>query len=103
MPARAFARRGAGLVRTGLMRVLIATALWPNPERPLLGSHVRAQVESLATVGVECEVVAPSGRGRIGKYVEIADQVNRRLRKEHFDLVHAHYGFSGIAARLQWK
>src|SRR6516225_1587104 len=85
------------------MRVLIATALWPTMKRPWYGSHIRAQVESLAGVGVECEVVSPSGTGRFVKYAELAGQVNRRLRKEQFDLVHAHYGFSGIAARLQWK
>jgi teichuronic acid biosynthesis glycosyltransferase TuaC len=83
------------------MRVLVVTTMWPNNVRPLLGANIRAQVMSVAALGVEHVVLVTHGGSRVGRYARLARAVTSRLHTEHFDLVHAHYGFSGIAARAQ--
>jgi glycosyltransferase involved in cell wall biosynthesis len=83
------------------MRVLVATVIYPTAQRPVSGTFVRTQVEALRALGVDVDVVVFSGRTRKLAYPAGVVEVNRRLRRGGYDLVHAHYGFVGIAARLQ--
>jgi glycosyltransferase involved in cell wall biosynthesis len=80
------------------VRVLIVTNFLPDPEYPARGLWVRDQIEEVRSRGVEVEVFGfPPGRGH---YIPATRRLRRLLRRERFDLVHAHYGLPGWCARL---
>jgi len=76
------------------MRALVVTNMWPTPSEPQLGSFVRDQVSALQELeGVDVEVFSfPLGGARA--YVSAARELRRRYRREHFDVVHAHFGLT---------
>jgi glycosyltransferase involved in cell wall biosynthesis len=37
--------------------VLVVTNMWPEPERPVYGIHVKRQIDSLIAAGVRCDVL----------------------------------------------
>jgi teichuronic acid biosynthesis glycosyltransferase TuaC len=80
------------------MRVLVVTNFLPDPGAPQRGRWVRDQVEELRQRGVEVEVFGfrPGSRN----YLPAALRLRRLLRRERFDLVHAHYGLTAWSAVL---
>src|SRR5262245_43050503 len=85
------------------MKVLITTAMYPTPKNPAFGSYVRTQVEALRQIGVEIELLVLQGRSRKLIYPKGVVQLHRRLTDGSIDLVHAHYSYVGMVARMQWK
>lgn len=80
------------------MRVLVVTNLTPDAAAPGRGEFVRDQVRCLERAGVEVELYSfPVGKRH---YLPATRQVRRLLRRERFDLVHAHYGLAGWCAAL---
>ena len=72
--------------------------MYPSRRRPALGGFVRDQVEALAGMdGLELELFAfdPGGWRAYGR---AARELRRRFEGERFDVVHAHYGFTGWSA-----
>ena len=80
------------------MRVLVVTNFSPDPETPQRGRWVHDQVAEIRRLGVEVEVFQFE-RGR-GEYIPATRRLRRLLRRERFDLVHAHYGLAGWCAKL---
>ena len=79
------------------MRVLVVTNLVPDPTTPQRGRWVRDQVAAIRTRGIEVEEFGfPRGRSN---YLPAARRLRALLRRERFDLVHAHYGLAGWVAR----
>jgi len=87
--------------RASDMRVLVVTNLWPSPHRPAYGTFIRSQVESLVGVDVETEVLVIEGKRSRSAYADAVAEVRRRVRSGRFDVVHAHYGYSGWVALCQ--
>ena len=85
----------------GDIRVLVLTNMYPTAAEPHLGCFVRDQVEDLRALGAEVEVQAFDGRQHKRRYLTAAATLRRALRRDRFDLVHAHYGLSGAVAALQ--
>jgi teichuronic acid biosynthesis glycosyltransferase TuaC len=85
------------------MSVLIFTNMYPTPEKPVFGTFVRTQVECLRRAGVELELLALDGPVRKLIYPKGLVQLHQRLRRGGVDLVHAHYGYTGIVARMQYQ
>jgi len=80
------------------VRVLVVTNFVPDAGAPQRGRWVRDQIVELRQLGVEVESFEfPPGRG---EYVPAARRLRRLLRRQRFDLVHAHYGLAGWVARL---
>lgn len=80
------------------MRVLVVTNFEPDERAPQRGRWVRDQVEEVRRRGVAVDLFSfPPGRG---EYVRATRRLRRLLRRERFDLVHAHYGLAGWCARL---
>jgi glycosyltransferase involved in cell wall biosynthesis len=78
--------------------VLVVTNFVPDAAAPQRGRWVRDQVEEIRRRGVEVEVFAfPRGRSH---YAPATRRLRGLLRRERFDLVHAHYGLPGWCARL---
>jgi teichuronic acid biosynthesis glycosyltransferase TuaC len=80
------------------MRVLVVTNFLPDAAAPQRGRWVRDQVEEIRRRGVEVEVFGfPPGSRH---YIPATRRLRRLLRRERFDLVHAHYGLTAWCAQL---
>lgn len=80
------------------MRVLVVTNFMPDADAPQRGRWVRDQIDELERRGVEAvRFEFPPGRG---EYLPATRRLRKLLRRESFDLVHAHYGLAGWCARL---
>jgi len=84
------------------LRVLVVTGIYPTEQRPAAGTFIKQQVDSLIAEGLDVEVLHP----RLGpmplRYAEAAAQVFRKTLTGRFDVVHGHYSFWSLIARLQW-
>jgi glycosyltransferase involved in cell wall biosynthesis len=80
------------------VRVLVVTNFEPDDSAPQRGRWVRDQVDEVRRRGVDVDVFSfPPGRG---EYIPATRRLRSLLRRERFDLVHAHYGLAGWCARL---
>jgi teichuronic acid biosynthesis glycosyltransferase TuaC len=84
-------------------RVLVVTNLWPTESDPGYGSFVQAQMESLRPLGVEFDTLFVDGRTSRWNYLRGIGRMRALLRKNRYDLVHAHFGLSGWVARCQFR
>ncbi|OLE37118.1 MAG: hypothetical protein AUG48_05265 [Actinobacteria bacterium 13_1_20CM_3_68_9] len=80
------------------MRVLVVTNMTPDPAAPSRGIFVRDQVAALRRRGIDVELLSFPGGG--WNYPRAVPQIRRLLRRERFDLVHAHFGLAGWCASL---
>jgi glycosyltransferase involved in cell wall biosynthesis len=80
------------------MRVLVVTNFEPDPGAPQRGRWVRDQVDALRALGVEIDLFSfpPGSR----EYIPATRRLRALLRRERFDLVHAHYGLPGWCAHF---
>jgi teichuronic acid biosynthesis glycosyltransferase TuaC len=80
------------------VRVLVVTNFEPDDSAPQRGRWVRDQIDEVRRSGVDVDVFSfPPGRG---EYIPATRRLRALLRREHFDLVHAHYGLPGWCAQL---
>jgi glycosyltransferase involved in cell wall biosynthesis len=84
-----------------LYRVLVVANLWPYEADPSYGCFVKAQMESLRSLGVDYDVLFINGRESRWNYLRALLQLWQRLRTHRYDLIHAHMGLSGLVARCQ--
>jgi teichuronic acid biosynthesis glycosyltransferase TuaC len=97
-PAEPSPRSGSAADTLTRVRVLVVTNFVPDASAPQRGRWVRNQVDEVRRLGVEVDVFAfPRGRG---EYLPATRRLRALLRRERFDLVHAHYGLPGWCARL---
>lgn len=84
------------------LRILTLTNMWPTPRIPMGGIFVREQVDSLRKRGLEIDVLFVNGveEGK-GAYLAGFGKVRRKVAEGSYDLIHAHYVFSGILALTQ--
>ena len=80
------------------MRVLVVTNFMPDAGAPQRGRWVRDQVDEMRQRGIEVDLFE-FARGR-SEYAPATRRLRALLRRERFDLVHAHYGLAGWVARL---
>ncbi|MGD9736786.1 MAG: glycosyltransferase [Solirubrobacterales bacterium] len=80
------------------MRVLVVHNFEPDEGAPQRGRWVRDQIDELRRLGVEI-VVFSFHRGR-GEYAPATRRLRGLLKRQRFDLVHAHYGLAGWCALL---
>jgi teichuronic acid biosynthesis glycosyltransferase TuaC len=90
------------------MKVLVITNMYPTPNMPYFGTFVKEQVESLRKNGIEIDLLVVNSnkyaRGHWTKlnYLWAFPRLWTRLLTHRYDLIHAHYVFSGIIARAQF-
>jgi glycosyltransferase involved in cell wall biosynthesis len=85
------------------VRVLFVTNMWPDDERPWYGAFVKSQADSLERLGVEIDVLAIRGYASRSAYAGAATRVARLNARRKYDIVHAHYGHSGVVARMNLR
>src|SRR6266508_5227195 len=81
------------------IRVLMITSDWPD--RASWGgtaTFISRQVDFLRAAGVSVDVFRFRGDGKPIRYASAWLDVQRRLRHERYDLVHAQFGQSGLLA-----
>jgi teichuronic acid biosynthesis glycosyltransferase TuaC len=78
------------------VRVLVVTNFEPDESAPQRGRWVRDQIDEVRRRGVEVDVFSfPPGRN---EYIPATRRLRSLLRRQSFDLVHAHYGLPGWCA-----
>jgi teichuronic acid biosynthesis glycosyltransferase TuaC len=80
------------------VRVLVVTNITPDEKAPWRGQFVRDQVDALRRSGVDVEL--HSFRAGTRNYPRAVASIRRILRRERFELVHAHFGLAGWCALL---
>ena len=60
---------------------------------------VKNQYESLVNIGIQVDIYTILGKGVLG-YLKNIRPLRNKLKKENYDLIHAHYSLSGIIASL---
>jgi glycosyltransferase involved in cell wall biosynthesis len=84
------------------LRVLMVSGRLPSETEPGTLTFVKTQMESLREIGIEVEPYPIVGRKRV-KYLSAISRIDALCRRGRFDIVHAHHGFSGMAARGQLR
>jgi glycosyltransferase involved in cell wall biosynthesis len=80
------------------MRVLIVA----NHNKGFFVPFIVEQVNALKQLGIEVEYFGVHGKGIRG-YLSNRSSLIAKIREYHPDLIHAHYGLSGLLANLQRK
>jgi teichuronic acid biosynthesis glycosyltransferase TuaC len=80
------------------LKILMVTAMYPHAGNQGSGAFVMQQVEQLRAMGHEVDVLHFQGYRSKLEYIKAAIEVRQRTRRTHYDVVHAHYGVTGIAA-----
>jgi teichuronic acid biosynthesis glycosyltransferase TuaC len=85
------------------MRVLVVTTMYPTPDLPAFGTFIKEQVDSLIDAGVDVEVLHFTLRRRLGAkgYLVQVREFHQALHAKQYDVIHAHYGLTGMVARVQ--
>jgi glycosyltransferase involved in cell wall biosynthesis len=84
------------------MRVLVATRMYPTPERPVFGTFVRSQVEALRAAGLDLELLVADGdRSTLEAYRMAYARIRQVAHARSADLIHAHFCYPGVVARAQ--
>ena len=85
------------------MHILLLTAMYPTSDNPAFGAFVRSQAKALSKAGVQVSLLVLKGRFRKLIYPWGVVQLHQRLAADSIDLIHAHFSYAGVVARMQWK
>jgi teichuronic acid biosynthesis glycosyltransferase TuaC len=83
------------------VRVLVLTNMYPSESEPYAGIFVHEQVQDLRALGVEIDVLHFNGRTHWFEYVRAMASVRSTVRRNRYDIAHAHYGLTGAVALAQ--
>lgn len=80
------------------MKILLVTNMYPTSDRPNYGIFVKEQVEAVKSCfpDVEYDVYYIEGQSSKMSYVKSIFKINRSINRNDYDLVHVHYGLSGL-------
>lgn len=85
------------------LSVLVVTAMYPHAEQPGNGAFVKHQVENLRALGHRVTVIHVRGYRSGWNYLTGAARVLWETFRHRYDLVHAHYGLTGLSALFRWR
>ena len=77
--------------------------MYPTNKWLYFGIFVKEQVNSLLKEGIDIDVLFIYGKKNKLNYLRGVWQIFRKSFTNKYDLVHAHYGLSGLIARCQFK
>ncbi|UCG52460.1 MAG: glycosyltransferase [Candidatus Latescibacterota bacterium] len=81
--------------------ICMVTNMYPTEEQPGFGAFVKSQIDSIAAEGHEVSLLLIGGRASAWNYAAAIGRLRDMLNEKHFDIVHAHYGLSGLVACMQ--
>lgn len=76
------------------MKVLFVTNMYPKGGNDYYGIHVKEQIDSLDTI--EKQIYFINGRDKKYSYITSIVNIIRLLRNNKIDIVHIHFGLSGL-------
>src|SRR5687767_14767913 len=76
------------------MKVLFVTNMYPKGGNDYYGIHVKEQIDSLDTI--EKQIYFINGRDKKYNYISSVINIIRLIRKNKIDIVHIHFGLSGL-------
>ncbi len=79
------------------LTILFVTSMHPTSSRPLRGVIIQRQAEALQALGHRVEFVYLGEWGGPQRYLRARRQVRTTLRTVAPHLIHAHFGYSGLA------
>jgi teichuronic acid biosynthesis glycosyltransferase TuaC len=79
----------------------MVTNMYPTFAHPGYGVFIKSQIDSIAARGHEVELLFINGRQSLWNYLLAVPRLRRLLSHGSFDLVHSHYGLSGMVACMQ--
>jgi glycosyltransferase involved in cell wall biosynthesis len=79
------------------------TNMYPHEQDRSFGTFVFEQVRALRAQGVQVDVLFVNGRASRWAYLSGYPRLWKQLRHVTYDLIHAHYVFSGLIARAQHR
>ena len=85
------------------LSILLVTAMYPHAEQPGSGAFVMHQVEALRALGHQVKVIHIRGNQARWNYFFGGLTVLQETWRRRYDVVHVHYGLTGIAAILRWR
>lgn len=77
--------------------------MYPHAEQPGSGAFVMHQVEYLRSLGHHVDVVHVRGYQSRWNYLWGTISVLRATWRTRYDVVHVHYGLTGLCALLRWR
>lgn len=77
--------------------------MYPTKDNPAFGIFIKEQIDSLKVMKINVDLVFINGHKSKLAYLKGCWQVFWRSLRNHYDLIHAHYGLSGWVARCQFK
>lgn len=94
----------ASVAGNGAPRVLVVTKMWPTAEDSHRNGFLKRQIQAVRDQGVECDVlvIQDQGSGPLG-YGRAALTVRRAVSRGRYDIVHAHYGLTGVICLAQGR
>lgn len=82
------------------MRVLFITNMYPTVESPAIGIFIEMQYDLLMKHGINIELFTIPPGGHKFKYIKSIYKLKSILKYRSYDLLHIHYGLSGISTLL---
>lgn len=79
------------------LKILFVTAMYPHAGNEGSGAFVMQQAEQLRALQHQVDVLHFQGYRSKLEYVKAALEVRKRTRTGKYDVVHAHYGVTGLA------
>jgi teichuronic acid biosynthesis glycosyltransferase TuaC len=84
------------------MKILVLTNMYPSADKPASGTFIQEQVEALRQEGVDIDIFLVDGSVHKLNYLWGIFRLWGWLLTHRYDLIHAHYVFSGLIARTQF-
>lgn len=79
------------------MNVLHVTNAWPSQEKPVFGTFIKEQIESIQALGIGCATIHAEGGG-LTKYAHLIARSAASQRQ--YDIVHAHHVLTGASVAV---
>lgn len=83
------------------MKVLHLTNMYPTLVDQSKGVFVKRQVDHLSALGVDCDVLHIEGGRTKWNYARGFSRLREKLRRQNYDIVHAHYGYCGFLCAFE--
>ena len=83
------------------IRVLTITNMYPTRRYPGFGVFVRDQARSLRNLGIDIDILFLNPRQTRLNYCAGPLRLRRQIARKRYDIIHAHYVFSGAVALTQ--
>ena len=82
------------------MKILQIVGGLPTTELPFFQPFTKSQIDSLIEEGIDIEILNIKGYESALNYITCAFKIKQIVQSKQIELIHAHYGYSGLTALL---